>query len=50
VERWLAGRHRLVVIPDADHFFEGKLEEFAAAVEAFLSAFPRAAAPARVRP
>jgi uncharacterized protein len=50
VERWLGGRHRLVVIPEADHFFEGKLDEFGAAVEEFLSAFPRATAPAGARP
>jgi len=48
VERWLGGRHRLVAIPDTDHFFEGKLDEFAAAVEDFLSAFPRASAPAGI--
>ena len=50
VERWLGGRHRLVVIPEADHFFAGKLDEFGAAVEDFLSALPRAAAPAGARP
>jgi alpha/beta superfamily hydrolase len=50
VERWLGGRHRLVVIPDTDHFFEGKLDAFGAIVEKFLSALSRASAPAEARP
>jgi len=50
VERWLGGRHRLVVIPDTDHFFEGKLDAVGAIVETFLSALPRASAPAEARP
>ncbi len=50
VEQWLGGRHHLVVIPGADHFFEGKLEEFGAAVEDFLSTLLRTTAPAGVRP
>ncbi len=50
VERWLSGRHRLVVIPGTDHFFAGKLDEFGEAVDDFLSALPRRRAPAGARP
>ncbi len=44
LERFLAGRHRMVVIPAADHFFEGRLELLGETIVEFLAGL--AAAPA----
>jgi alpha/beta superfamily hydrolase len=37
IEEFLSGRSRLVVVPGADHFFEGKLDELETAVSDFLA-------------
>lgn len=50
VERFLGGRHRLVVIPGADHFFEGKLEQLGEAIEGFLAELPQPASRTGARP
>lgn len=50
LERFLGGRHRMVVIPGADHFLEGRLEDLGEAIEAFLADLPRAAARAGALP
>ncbi len=38
--RFLAGSHRMVVIPGADHFFEGRLEVLGETIAGFLDALP----------
>jgi hypothetical protein len=38
LERFLGGSHRMVVIPGADHFFEGHLEALGDAIAGFLDA------------
>ncbi len=40
LERFLEGRHRMVVIPGADHFFEGRLELLAETIVGFLAGLP----------
>ena len=40
VERFAAGAYPVVVIPGADHFFEGQLEVLAEAIAAFLATRP----------
>ena len=37
LERFLGGRHAMVVVPGADHFFEGRLERLEAAIDGFLA-------------
>ncbi len=44
--RFLAGRHRMVVIPGADHFFEGQLDVLGETVMNFLASLPAAPRPA----
>ncbi len=46
LERFLAGRHRMVVIPGADHFFEGQLELLGETVADFLASLEPSARPA----
>lgn len=43
LERFLGGRHRMVVIPGADHFFEGQLDLLGETIAGFLGSL--AAAP-----
>jgi alpha/beta superfamily hydrolase len=40
LERWVAGRARVVIVPGADHFFEGRLDALGAAISEFLAALP----------
>jgi alpha/beta superfamily hydrolase len=40
LERFLGGAYPLVVIPGADHFFEGQLEVLADAISGFLASLP----------
>jgi alpha/beta superfamily hydrolase len=40
LERFLGGRPRMVVIPGADHFFEGQLEILADTISGFLASLP----------
>jgi alpha/beta superfamily hydrolase len=40
LERFVAGAHPVVVIPGADHFFDGQLEVLAEAIAGFLAALP----------
>ncbi len=40
--RFLAGRHRMVVLPGADHFFEGQLELLGETIVDFLASLPAA--------
>src|SRR5262245_36640232 len=40
VERFLHGAHPLVVIPGADHFFEGQLELLGETIAGFLASLP----------
>jgi alpha/beta superfamily hydrolase len=40
--RFLAGRHRMVVIPGTDHFFEGQLERLGETILEFLASLPSA--------
>lgn len=44
--RFLAGRHRMVVIPGADHFFEGQLDLLGETILEFLASLPVTATPA----
>jgi uncharacterized protein len=45
LERFLAGTHRLVVIPGADHFFEGQLDLLGETIADFLASLPAGRAP-----
>jgi len=48
--RFLAGRHRMVVVPGADHFFEGQRELLGETIAEFLASLPAAARPAAEAP
>ena len=49
LERFLGGRHRMVVIPGADHFFEGRLELLGETVAGFLASLPAGRTPSEAR-
>jgi uncharacterized protein len=40
LERWVAGRARVVIVPGADHFFEGRLDALGTAISEFLASLP----------
>ncbi len=40
LQRFLGGTHRMVVIPGADHFFEGQLERLGETISDFLASLP----------
>lgn len=40
VSEFLGGRGSLVIVPGADHFFEGKLDELEAVISTFLETLP----------
>ena len=40
LQRFLGGTHRMVVIPGADHFFEGQLELLGETISDFLASLP----------
>jgi hypothetical protein len=42
LERFVAGRARVVVVPRADHFFEGRLDALGEAIAEFLAGLPSA--------
>ncbi len=50
LERYLAGRHRMVVIPGAGHFFEGQLELLGETIADFLASLAPAERPAAGAP
>ena len=45
LERFVAGAYPVVVIPGADHFFDGQLEVLGEALAAFLTTLPATTAP-----
>ena len=40
LEAWAAGAGRIVIVPGADHFLEGKLDSLESAIRDFLAALP----------
>jgi alpha/beta superfamily hydrolase len=49
LERFLAGTHRMAVIPGADHFFEGQLDLLFETIAGFLASLPARRAPTEAR-
>ena len=45
LEEWASAAGRIVIVPGADHFLEGKLEALEAAIGDFLAALPGRASP-----
>jgi len=43
LERFVAGRAPVVIVPGADHFFEGRLDALGEAIAGFLAGLPRPA-------
>ena len=45
LREWAGGAGRIVIVPGADHFLEGKLEALEVAIRAFLAELPGKASP-----